>query len=64
MKTNLAHIFFAIGCLLVVAAIWPVLLLVNRIHPFVLGLPFFLFYMLMLNVAVGVLLVIAFRKLD
>jgi hypothetical protein len=64
MKKNSGHIFFAIGCLLVFAAIWPVLPLVNRIYPFVLGLPFFLFYMLMLNVAVGVLLVIAFRKLD
>jgi len=64
MKTNSTHIFFAIGCLLVVVAIWPVLPLVNRIYPFVLGLPFFFFYMLMLNVAVGVLLAIAFRKLD
>jgi hypothetical protein len=58
---NTCRILFATGCLLVLAGIWPVLPLVNRIYPFVLGLPFFVFYMLMLNLAVAIFLFIAFR---
>jgi hypothetical protein len=50
------------GCSLVLAGVWPALGLVNRIYPFVLGLPFFIFYMLMLNIAVTVFLLIAFRR--
>ncbi len=58
------RLLFVTACLLVIAGIWPVLRLVNRIHPFILGLPLFVFYMLLLNFAVAVFLVIAFRKLE
>ena len=33
-----------LGIVNFLGAIWPVTALVNRIHPFVLGLPFFLFW--------------------
>jgi len=61
---NRRRIFFFFGVLLVLASIWPVLPVVNRIYPFVLGLPFFPFYMLMLNLCVLVFLAIAFRNLE
>ena len=64
MKKYKQYLFFVVGCLLVVAAIWPILELVNRIYPFILGFPFFIFYMVGLNVLVSVFLFIAFRALD
>ncbi len=58
---NSARILFAVGCLLILAAVWPVLPLVNRIAPFIFGLPFLVFYMLCLNFAVTIFLWVAFR---
>jgi hypothetical protein len=48
----------------VVSGLWPVVQLVNRIYPFILGLPLFVFCMLLLNLVVTVFLVIAFRILE
>jgi len=52
------------GMLLVLSGIWPILHLVNRIDPVILGLPLFVFYMLLLNFAVAGFLLIAFRMLE
>ena len=60
---NSSRLLFLSGCLLLIASLWPVLPLVNRIYPFVFGLPFFVFYMFMLNFAVVIFLAIAFRKM-
>src|SRR5438552_14794416 len=53
--------FIACGITLVALANWPLLILFNRIYPFVLGLPFFIFAMLVLNLSVGLLLFAAYR---
>lgn len=58
------RILWLTGGLLVVSGLWPVLPLVNRIYPFILGLPLFVFYMLFLNFAVTMFLIIAFRILE
>jgi hypothetical protein len=55
---------FAVGCLLVLASIWPTLELVNRVRPFILGFPFFVFYMVALNFLVSLFLLIAYETLD
>jgi hypothetical protein len=49
--------------LLLLAGLWPVVAFVNRIEPFVLGLPFYVFWMVMLDLMVAILLAIAYRKL-
>jgi hypothetical protein len=59
LSTN--RVLFACGCVLVAIANWPLLILVNRIDPFVVGLPFFIFVMLVLNLSVGLLLFVAYR---
>lgn len=53
-----------IGVLLVLAGIWPTLQFVNRIYPFILGLPLFVFYMVLLNFLVTGFLLLAFRVLE
>lgn len=53
-----------IGCLLVLAGIWPTLQFVNRIYPFIFGLPLFVFYMVLLNFLVAAYLLLAFRLLE
>lgn len=58
------RILWLTGGLLVVSGLWPVVQLVNRIYPFILGLPLFVFCMLLLNLVVTVFLVIAFRILE
>ena len=55
------RILFACGCLLFAAANWPLMILVNRIEPFIFGLPTFVFSMFLLNFLVAVLLFIAYR---
>jgi hypothetical protein len=50
--------------LLVLCGIWPILRVVNRIYPVILGLPLFVFYMVLLNLAVAGFLFIAYRMLD
>jgi len=57
------RIVWLMGALLVFAGIWPTIVLVNRIHPFVLGLPLFVFYMVLLNFLVAGFLLFAFRFL-
>ena len=52
------------GALLFALAIWPFVVLVNRIEPFVLGLPFYLFWMVLLDVLVAALLAVAYRLMD
>lgn len=58
------RILWLIGILLVACGIWPILRVVNRIYPIILGLPLFVFYMLILNLAVAGFLLIAYCILD
>ncbi len=58
---NVNRLLFFSALLLVMAGIWPVIGLFNRIEPFIFGLPTFLFYMLSLNVIVAIYLAIAYR---
>ena len=58
------RVLWLTGMLLVIFGIWPILHVVNRIYPVILGLPLFVFYMLALNFAVAGFLLIAFRMLD
>src|SRR5207249_7735366 len=55
------RVLFATGCALLALANWPLLTLSNRVEPFVLGLPFFVFVMLALNLLVGLLLFVAYQ---
>ena len=63
-NTATKRVLLASGCTILAIANWPVLTLVNRIEPFVLGLPFFVFVMLALNLLVVLLLYVAYRKWD
>lgn len=54
--------FFGAGCLLGLAGIWPVLPLVNRIEPMVLGLPLLFIYVAAFIPAVMIFLYVAYRK--
>ncbi len=60
-KAHTNRLLFAAGCVLLALANWPLLTLSNRIEPFILGLPFFVFVMLALNLLVGVLLFVAYQ---
>lgn len=55
---------FITGCVLLACGNWPVVILVNRLHPTILGLPPFVWSMFLLNVVVAILLVVAYRKLE
>lgn len=55
---------FSIACLLLAMANWPLVVLLNRIEPMVLGLPFMVFSMLALNILVAALLAVAYRISD
>jgi hypothetical protein len=50
----------ACGLSLLAIANWPLMVLVNRIYPFVLGMPFFVFVMFALNMSVALLLLLAY----
>lgn len=52
------------GLTLLAIASWPVIVLVNRVEPFIMGLPPFVFTMLVLNLLVALLLFIAWRVMD
>ena len=56
------RVLFASGCVLLAVALWPLIVLINRIEPFVFGLPFFVFVMLVLNLLVALLLFVAYRE--
>jgi hypothetical protein len=45
-------------------SLWPFVPLVNRIEPFVFGLPFYLFWMVFLDLLVAALLAVAYYLLD
>jgi hypothetical protein len=56
------RIFFAAGLAIVLFAIWPSAALFNYPEPFILGLPPFVFFSLIVFVAVPVLLLIALMR--
>ena len=60
-KTVANRVLFACGCALVAIAHWPLINLINRVEPFVLGLPFFIFVMLVLHILVVLLLFVAYK---
>ena len=51
-----------IGLLLLASALWPAIALVNRVEPFLLGLPPFVLAMFLVNVLVVALLAVAYWK--
>ncbi|HTM49664.1 MAG TPA: hypothetical protein VL285_13310 [Bryobacteraceae bacterium] len=58
------RLFFAAGVIIVLSTIWPAVTLFNYPEPFILGLPPFVFFSLIVFVAVPVLLGLALlRKL-
>ena len=63
-KTVTKRMLFACGCALVALANWPLINLINRVEPFVLGLPFFIFVMLVIHVLVVLLLFVAYKTTD
>jgi hypothetical protein len=58
------RLLIAAAVALVAIANWPAIILINRVWPFVLGLPLFVFAALLLNILVSLLLVIAYRVTD
>jgi hypothetical protein len=56
------RIFFAAGLAIVLFTIWPSVTLFNHPEPFILGLPPFVFFSLIVFVAVPILLVIALLR--
>ena len=56
------RIFFAAGVAIVLFTIWPSVTLFNHVEPFILGLPPFVFFSLIVFVAVPVLLVVALLR--
>ena len=56
------RIFFAAGLAIVLFTIWPAITLFNYPEPFILGLPPFVFYSLIVFVAVPVLLLAALLR--
>lgn len=53
------RLFFAAGLAIFLFALWPSVMLFNRTEPFILGLPPFVFFSLIVFVAVPILLVLA-----
>jgi hypothetical protein len=54
----------ALATLLFTLSLWPAVAFANRIEPFVLGLPFYLFWMVSLDLGVAALLAVAYYWLD
>jgi hypothetical protein len=63
-KTFMNRVLVVSGCALVAIANWPLITFVNRIEPFIFGLPFFIFVMLVLNILVVLLLFVAYQLAD
>ena len=61
-KKRARVIFFLIGCAIAVAGNWPVLPLVNRIEPIVLGFPFLFIYVGAFIPLVMIFLYAAYRR--
>lgn len=58
------RIIVAAAAVLFALSLWPMVAIVNRIEPFVFGLPFYVFWMVMLDLAVAALLAVAYYLLD
>jgi hypothetical protein len=58
-----SRLIVAAAIALLLAGLWPFIAVVNRIQPMILGLPFLLFWLSLLNVLVAALLAVAYRKL-
>ena len=56
------RLFFAAGVIIVLSTIWPAVTLLNYPEPFILGLPPFVFFSLIVFVAVPVLLGLALLR--
>ena len=56
------RIFFAAGVAIVLFTIWPSVTLFNRAQPFILGLPPFVLFSLIVFIAVPILLVLALLR--
>ena len=56
------RLFVAIGAGIVLFSIWPAVTLFNRVQPFILGLPPFVFFSLVVFVAVPVFLFAALAR--
>ena len=56
------RLFFAAGLAIALFTIWPSVTLFNHAEPFILGLPPFVFFSLIVFVAVPILLVIALLR--
>ena len=56
------RLFFAAGIAILLFALWPTVTLFNRAEPFILGLPPFVFFSLVVFVAVPILLLAALLR--
>ena len=56
------RLFFAAGIAIFLFAMWPAVTLFNRTEPFILGLPPFVFFSLVVFVAVPILLLAALLR--
>ncbi|HYZ84527.1 MAG TPA: hypothetical protein VE621_08995 [Bryobacteraceae bacterium] len=63
-KANRTRVVAALAALLFTLSLWPAVAFANRIEPFVLGLPFYLFWMVSLDLGVAALLAVAYYWLD
>lgn len=63
-KTNRTRIVVILASVLFGLSLWPAVAFANRIEPFVLGLPFYLFWTVSLDLCVAVLLAVAYYWLD
>jgi hypothetical protein len=56
------RLFFGAGVAIFLFTLWPSVTLFNRVEPFILGLPPFVFFSTIVFVAVPILLVIALAR--
>jgi hypothetical protein len=63
-KTNRTRIVVVLAMALFALSLWPAVAFANRIEPYVLGLPFYLFWMVSLDLGVAALLALAYHWLD
>ncbi len=63
-KTNRSKVVVVLATVLFALSLWPAVAFANRIEPFVFGLPFYLFWMVSLDLGVAALLAVAYYWLD
>jgi hypothetical protein len=56
------RVFVAIGVAIVLFSLWPSVTLFNHVHPFILGLPPFVFFSLVVFLAVPIFLFAAMAR--